>query len=62
MTKLVGEGRGYNVNINLIHKLKDNDLLVVFDYVSLPLAKEFKPGFVLVSAGFDAGKMIVLFI
>ena len=52
-----GEGRGYNVNVSLEHELRDDDLLAVFDYVFLPLANQFKPDFVLVSAGYDAGKM-----
>ncbi|XP_066320185.1 histone deacetylase 5-like [Miscanthus floridulus] len=49
-----GKGKGYNVNINLEQGLKNGDLLAVFDYVFVPLAEEFNPDIVLISAGFDA--------
>lgn len=52
-----GEDRGHNVNISLKHKPKDDDLVAMFDYVFLLLAKQFKPDFVLESAVYDAGKM-----
>jgi histone deacetylase 6 len=55
-----GKGRGYNVNINLEQGLKNGDLLAVFDYVFVPLAQEFNPDIVLISAGFDAGNSILV--
>lgn len=55
-----GKGKGYNVNINLEQGLKNGDLLAVFDYVFVPLAEEFNPDIVLISAGFDAGNSILV--
>lgn len=31
------DDRRYNLNVSLKHKLKDDDLPIVFDYVFLPL-------------------------
>ncbi len=49
-----GEGRGFNVNIPFPGGVGDDDYLAAFDTVILPIARCFKPQFVLVSAGFDA--------
>ena len=50
-----GAGRGYNVNIPLNgRKMGDREYLMVFQSLVLPIAYEFKPELVLVSAGFDA--------
>ena len=50
-----GAGRGYNVNIPLNgRKMGDREYLMVFQSLVLPIAYEFQPELVLVSAGFDA--------
>ncbi|XP_044750922.1 histone deacetylase 4 [Coccinella septempunctata] len=54
----VGEGLGFNVNIGwnggLNPPLGDAEYLAAFRSVVLPIAKEFCPDIILVSAGFDA--------
>lgn len=48
-----GEGRGYTVNVPLPMGCSDADYSNVFRKLLLPLAFEFKPELILVSAGFD---------
>ncbi|CAG0884696.1 unnamed protein product [Cyprideis torosa] len=54
----VGDGLGFNVNIpwagNLNPPCGDAEYLAAFRAVVMPIAKEFNPEIVLVSAGFDA--------
>lgn len=38
----------------------DGDYLAAFEYLFLPIAKEFKPSLVIVSAGFDCGELDVI--
>ncbi|CAN6290451.1 unnamed protein product [Urochloa humidicola] len=54
--KYIGSGKGewHNINVSLPDAIEDADLLAVWDYLVLPLAMEFKPEVILVSAGFDA--------
>ena len=50
-----GAGRGYNVNIPLNgRKMGDREYLMLFESLVLPIAYEFQPELILVSAGFDA--------
>jgi acetoin utilization deacetylase AcuC-like enzyme len=49
-----GEGRGYTANIPLSRGAGDAEYLAAFERVVAPLASEFAPDIVLVSAGFDA--------
>ncbi|KAK3108585.1 hypothetical protein FSP39_011347 [Pinctada imbricata] len=53
-----GEGAGFNVNIafggSLEPPLGDAEYLAAFRTLVMPIAKDFKPDIVLVSAGFDA--------
>ncbi|KAL5014978.1 hypothetical protein ScPMuIL_009248 [Solemya velum] len=50
-----GAGTGFNVNIPLNQKgMGDSDYLAVFQQIIIPLAYEFDPQVVLVSAGYDA--------
>jgi len=50
-----GDGKGFNVNIPLnTVGCGPADYLAIFHSVILPLATEFQPGLVLVSAGYDA--------
>ena len=48
-----GKGKGYTVNVPLLPGLGDGDYLVIFERLLKPIALEFKPDLVLVSAGFD---------
>lgn len=52
-----GEGAGYTVNIPWNNpKMGDTEYLAAFTNIILPIAYEFNPQLVLVSAGFDAAK------
>ena len=46
-------GRGYTVNVPLSGGKADADYVYVFQEVLLPVAREFSPQLILVSAGFD---------
>ncbi|KAK3726952.1 hypothetical protein QZH41_014804, partial [Actinostola sp. cb2023] len=52
-----GKGKGFNVNVpwNKFH-MGDADYLAAFQHVLLPMAYEFDPDIVLVSAGFDSAR------
>ncbi|KAG7280860.1 hypothetical protein CRUP_010842 [Coryphaenoides rupestris] len=53
----VGRGAGFNVNIPWDGgRMGDSDYLAAFHHIVLPIATEFNPGLVLVSAGFDAAR------
>jgi histone deacetylase 4/5 len=49
-----GAGRGFTVNVPWPGGMGDAEYLAAFDRVLLPIARDFRPDFVLVSAGFDA--------
>lgn len=49
-----GDGAGYNLNIHLECGATDSQFLSAFDMQIIPLADDFKPDFVLISAGFDS--------
>ncbi|XP_035701530.1 histone deacetylase 6 isoform X3 [Folsomia candida] len=52
-----GQGSGFTVNIPWnCSKMGDTEYLAVFTNIILPIAYEFNPQLVLVSAGFDAAK------
>jgi len=52
-----GDGEGYNVNIPLIgSEYTNDDFKHIFNILVIPLALQFNPDFVLVSAGFDGLK------
>lgn len=48
-----GEGRGYTVNVPLSAGHGDRDYLYIFDHLLRPIAYDFRPEVILVSAGFD---------
>ncbi|XP_023812883.1 histone deacetylase 6 isoform X2 [Oryzias latipes] len=53
----VAKGAGYNVNLAWSGgRMGDSDYLAAFHQVVMPIATEFNPGLVLVSAGFDAAQ------
>ena len=49
-----GAGAGFTVNAPVPATFGDNEYLKIFDRLLLPVAQQFKPEFVLISAGFDA--------
>ncbi|KAG0150306.1 hypothetical protein CROQUDRAFT_668620 [Cronartium quercuum f. sp. fusiforme G11] len=52
-----GDGRGFNVNIPWPEAgMGDEDYIYAFQRLVMPIALEFNPDFVIVSAGFDAAK------
>jgi acetoin utilization deacetylase AcuC-like enzyme len=48
-----GKGKGYTVNIPLRAGKTDGDYLYIFQHILRPIATEYAPEFILVSAGFD---------
>ncbi len=51
------EGKGYNMNVGWNDKkMGDDEYLVVWEKLLMPVANEFEPDLVLVSAGFDAAR------
>jgi histone deacetylase 6 len=49
------KGRGYNINVGWNHKRMGNsEYLAVWKFLLMPVAREFQPDLVLISAGFDA--------
>jgi len=48
-----GEGKGYTVNVPLRPGAGDDEYITIFKEILQPLAKEFRPDFILLSAGFD---------
>ncbi|CAN1296730.1 Histone deacetylase 5 [Linum perenne] len=50
-----GAGEGYNINVPWENgRCGDSDYLAVWDHVLIPVAKDFDPDIIIVSAGFDA--------
>jgi histone deacetylase 6 len=53
-----GPGEGFNVNVGWNGKMYgDGDYLAAWTSVLLPIAHEFDPDLILVSAGFDAARV-----
>lgn len=49
-----GSGTGFNLNIPMGTGAGDNEYLEAFEQIVVPALDEFKPQFILISAGFDA--------
>jgi acetoin utilization deacetylase AcuC-like enzyme len=49
----IDEGRGYTVNLPLSATFGDPEYLEAYDRVIIPIGRQFRPDFILVSAGFD---------
>ncbi len=49
----IGKGEGYTVNVPLSMGKGDSDYRYVFEEILSPVAKQFKPDFILISAGQD---------
>ena len=55
---MIGEGQGTGYNINVPWEngwCGDADYFAVWDHILIPVAKEFNPDMIIISAGFDAG-------
>ncbi|OGD15628.1 MAG: hypothetical protein A2W20_07010 [Candidatus Aminicenantes bacterium RBG_16_66_30] len=50
-----GAGLGYNLNVPLLAGKGDADYLHIYEKILAPVAAQFAPEFILVSAGFDIG-------
>ncbi|XP_024395263.1 histone deacetylase 5 isoform X2 [Physcomitrium patens] len=51
------EGKGYNINVPWPNKdYGDADYLAVWKYILMPVARQFNPDIVLISAGFDSAR------
>jgi acetoin utilization deacetylase AcuC-like enzyme len=48
-----GAGLGFNINVPMPAEFGDAEYLRVFDDLIIPIGREFKPEFIMVSAGFD---------
>jgi acetoin utilization deacetylase AcuC-like enzyme len=48
-----GKGKGYTVNVPMSYGMGDQDYECVFREILLPVADQYKPEWILVSAGFD---------
>ncbi len=48
-----GKGRGLTVNVPLSSGHGDEEYVQIFERILKPLAREYKPGLILISAGFD---------
>jgi acetoin utilization deacetylase AcuC-like enzyme len=48
-----GEGHGYNLNVPLLPGKTGADYLHIFEGILAPVAAQFEPEFIIVSAGFD---------
>ena len=48
-----GEGEGFTINVPLPAGCGDAEYLAVFEHLLRPIARQFKPEIILVSAGFD---------
>lgn len=49
-----GEGEGYTVNIPLPPMLGDDEYVFCFEHIVRPIAEQFNPEIILLSAGYDA--------
>jgi acetoin utilization deacetylase AcuC-like enzyme len=48
-----GKGKGFTINVPLKPGAGDEEYSMIFKEILIPLAREFSPDFILVSAGFD---------
>jgi len=49
-----GKGEGYTINAPLPHGAGEDCLAALLDEIFIPIAMQFKPDFILISAGFDS--------
>lgn len=48
-----GEGAGYTVNVPMDPEMGDIEFIKIFDEILRPVAEQYRPEFIIVSAGFD---------
>jgi acetoin utilization deacetylase AcuC-like enzyme len=48
-----GDGKGYTVNVPMEPAMGDNEFIKIFQEILKPIIDQYKPEFILVSAGFD---------
>jgi acetoin utilization deacetylase AcuC-like enzyme len=48
-----GEGKGYTVNVPMEPGMGDDEFIRIFEEILKPIIDQYKPEFILVSAGFD---------
>jgi acetoin utilization deacetylase AcuC-like enzyme len=48
-----GDGKGYTVNVPMEPAMGDNEFIKIFQEILKPIIEQYKPEFILVSAGFD---------
>ncbi|MEX0999309.1 MAG: histone deacetylase [Thermodesulfobacteriota bacterium] len=48
-----GDGKGYTVNVPMEPGMGDNEFIKIFQEILKPIIEQYKPEFILVSAGFD---------
>ncbi len=51
-----GQGEGFNINVHLECGSREYDMLKKWDSALMPKVEQFRPDFVLISAGFDSRK------
>ena len=49
----IGRGEGFSVNVPIPKKYGDSEYAAIFEYLFRPIALEFDPDLIIVSAGFD---------
>lgn len=55
-----GKGEGYTVNVPVPGMLGDNEFLFAFQRILRPIAEQFQPDMILLSAGYDAHRQDLL--
>ena len=50
----LGEGKGYNINVPFGHGTGDHEFALFFEQMIVPVARQFQPDLILLSAGYDA--------
>ena len=55
-----GPGAGFNINVPLPPGQTDSDYIRIFEDLLVPVTRQYKPQFILVSAGFDAHREDIL--
>lgn len=54
LEKGIGKGEGFTLNVPLSAGRSNEDFIRIFEQQLVPAAQQFKPDFILISAGFDA--------
>jgi len=56
----IGDGEGYTINAPLLHGNGDEAVSILLDEIFLPVARQFKPDIIFISAGYDSHHKDVL--